>query len=942
MKHFTTVLVFLLLPFAWGCTNKVKPIAKNGVIDLRDWDFEKYGPAHLQGEWLFYWQQLILEGEGVDPIVAPVPSRWTKYKLNGKPLAQSGYGTYKLKVLLPPGLNSKYSLNYFQNMIGSPKNVFVNGTKIIENGLIQKNAEENTYPNKRSFYNSEILSETTPGLESFEIYIQNSNAIGEQNGLLRYPKIGERSEVNKIHEMRMVFNSILIGFFLMLFLYYLAMFLLQRERISYLYFSFISMSLVLINTNLDWVSLYGINFHAVFVIGYGLGFFFPLFMNSVCDKSIRLNKLIYTVFAFGFAGPLVTLIFDLWEKYYFSFFAPHLALSNMFGFTISVLVTFRNWRLQRNLISFCYFLSGFVILPFLINDILYGFLIIQSAFMLNNAFVAIVILQAFILAWSNATVHNDVKILAKELGEFNVKLEEQVALRTTELQQKNQSMSKILENIHQGIFMLDENLVLDPQYSKHLKDIIGEKEIEGKDINSLFLSKTNLSANDVSQAESALLCCVGDSDFTFKLNSDHLPREVILHTYNNEKQLEVSWEPIVVEGKIDKIMVSIREVTEIRRLQKQAATDKANNNKLVEIIECGLGHFSHNIQSIEDYLNKSREIITQLNGNKISMDQLKEIFRNLHTIKGNARSLQLSEIVKFAHELEQLFYKFQQNYESEDQPSESSLLKELDKLKEIILSYQNLYAEKLGGSENEESTSLNLDDMTDKLINVLDKAKKNETGYKQAHDIVHKSLQSLKYKNLSQILRHQLYILQKDANKLEKEIPAIEWGDKPIWVPKEKAYVLGDVFGHLLRNSIDHGIEKPEIRKMKGKKGFGLLRFDISYESNGFTLKFGDDGKGLDLGQLRKKFGKKDNISDSELAELIFESGFSTSAQLSDLSGRGVGMDAVRSFLRKEGGDIRVEFMSEEDSNNLRQFQFVISLPFNIPEFLRKRQERAA
>lgn len=933
------IFAILLLPFASSCRDKVKPIAKNGVIDLRNWDFKKYGSVPLQGEWIFYWKQLIHDSEGSNPIAAKVPSRWTKYKLDGKPLHQSGYGTYKLKVLLPPGLNSTYSLNYYQNMIGSPKKVMINGLKIIENGLIQKNAKENTYPYKRSFYNSEILNDSKSGLDSFEIFVQNSNAIGEQSGLLRYPEIGERSEINKKHEMRIVLNSILCGFFIMLFLYYLAMFLLQRGRIAYLYFSILCMAFVLTNTNLDWVSLYGLNFHTVFVIGYGLAFFFPLFMNSVCDKKMRLNKITYTISTFGFTGPILTLIFDLWEKYYFSFFAPHMALSNILSFSLSVIVTFRNWRYQKNLISFSYFLTGFIVLPFLVNDILYGFLIIQSSFLLNKAFVVVVIMQAFILAWSNALAHNDVKILARKLGNLNIKLEEKVDLRTMELQQKNQSMSKILENIHQGIFMIDENLVIDPQYSNRLTEIIGDKEIDGKNITNFFLSKVNLSAEDVSQAESALMCCVGESDFTFKLNSGHLPREVTLQVHAKQKQLEVSWEPIVIDHKIDKLMVSIREVTEIRRLREQADADKVNNKKLVEIIRCGFDNFSNNINNIDDYLNKSREIIIKLNESKIPQDGVNEIFRNLHTIKGNARSLQLSEIVKHAHESEQILNRIRKNHGSDLFCNEQNILTELDKLKEVIGSYRTLFLEKLGGSENKGNKNINLEDMTDKLISVLDKAKNNENEYKKTHEIVYKSLQQLKYKNLSQILEYQLATLQKDAIKLEKPVPLINWGGTPIWIPKDKSFILSDIFGHLLRNSLAHGLEKPGVRKAKGKPEFGTLNFSATYTEKNISLKFYDDGQGLDMKELRKKQENNHNATDIELAELVFKAGVSTSKQVNDISGRGVGMDAVRSFLRKQDGDIWIEFFNNKDSSDLRPFQFVMVLPFVIPEFLRKSHE---
>ena len=877
MNYILKIFVILGLPFTTSCTNKITPTAKDGVIDLRNWDFKKYGSVPLRGEWQFYWKQLVHEGEGEEPVIVKVPSRWTKYKLEGKSLGQHGYGTFRLKILLPPGLNSTYFLNYYQNMLGSPKKVIINGLEVFKNGLVEENPKENTYTKKRMIFHSEILNNTPKGSESFEILVQNSNAIGEMAGILRYPEIGERQELNTRNEKRAMLNAILIGFFLMLFMYYFAMFLLQKERKSYLYFSLLCFSFVLINHNVDWPDLFGLDFKITFVLGYCLVCSYPLFINSVCDEKVRLNKIIYGIGVYAFLGPFITLVFDTWENYYFSFFVPHLTLFNIMSFSTVTIIAFRNWRLLRNSQSFCYFISCFISIPFFINDILHGLLIIQTAFILNYVFFTVVIMQAFILAWGNATAHNEVKVLAGELGELNVKLEEKVTLRTTELEQKNLSMSKILENIHQGIFMIDENLTIDPQYSSHLTEIIGEKDIGGKDIKTFFLSKTNLNANDLSQIESALMCCLGDPDFTFKLNASHLPRELILQTPTSQKQLEVSWEPIIIDENIDKLMVSIREVTEIRRLKEQAAVNKANNKKLVEIVSCGLGSFSNNIQTMEDYLNKSREIIISLNGRKGSKDQINEIFRNLHTVKGNARSLQLSEVVKYSHETEQMFDKLRKSSGMIGVWDEKKYLMELDRLKDVIASYRELYIEKLGGSEDEENESISLEDMTDKLIKVLDDVDHKQTGYKEAHNIIYKSLRQLKYKNLSQILRQQLAILNKDAHKLGKASPIIDWGDTPIWVPKEKAYVLSDIFGHILRNSIDHGLEKPKARIAKGKKEAGTLSFAVSYSAKSLSLRYSDDGKGLNIRELRKKHNKKDGSSDLDLAELIFESGFSTS-----------------------------------------------------------------
>ena len=505
----------------------------------------------------------------------------------------------------------------------------------------------------------------------------------------------------------------------------------------------------------------------------------------------------------------------------------------------------------------------------------------------------------------------------------------------TKLSDKNQSMAKILENIHQGIFMIDESLLIDPEYSNFLEDILEQREIAGIDIKSAFLSKANLSANDLNQVESALTCCLGEAEFIFRLNEDHLPNELLFQCYGSEKYLELSWEPIITKGKIEKVMVSIRDVTVIRKLQEQAAANKATTKKLVEIIECGIGNFRNNIGVIEEHLQNSLGILTSLNGKVGSLDQVNEIFRNLHTIKGNARSLQLREIVETAHEVEQFFDKLRKRPEGQWNWNESLLRGELIKLNDIISNYHKLYSDRFGSGLGDDNENETLQDSAENLVKIMDKGKNSETDYKEAYDTVHKKLLRLTHKGLAQILRQHMKSLERDAKKLGKEVPTIDWGDMPIWVPKEKSYILNDVFGHLLRNSIDHGLEKPDDRKVKGKPTTGQLRFEVVYSNHQLSLRFGDDGKGLNLAELREKHPKGSQASDKELGELIFKSGLSTSKQVSDISGRGVGLDAVRSFLVKEGGDIWLEFIQEEDADGSRQFQFVLSLPFKIPDFLK-------
>ena len=121
---------------------------------------------------------------------------------------------------------------------------------------------------------------------------------------------------------------------------------------------------------------------------------------------------------------------------------------------------------------------------------------------------------------------------------------------------------------------------------------------------------------------------------------------------------------------------------------------------------------------------------------------------------------------------------------------------------------------------------------------------------------------------------------------------------------------LKDPLLHMIRNALDHGIEAPEIRKSAGKPPVGSIVVRASHEGGNIVIEVSDDGAGLDrqlILQVAKKRGiaaEAEKLSDSDVYQLIFESGFSTASEISDVSGRGVGMDVVRRNVQALRGSV--------------------------------------
>jgi two-component system, chemotaxis family, sensor kinase CheA len=133
-------------------------------------------------------------------------------------------------------------------------------------------------------------------------------------------------------------------------------------------------------------------------------------------------------------------------------------------------------------------------------------------------------------------------------------------------------------------------------------------------------------------------------------------------------------------------------------------------------------------------------------------------------------------------------------------------------------------------------------------------------------------------------------------------------------VDKSVLEMLADPLVHILRNSSDHGVENPEDRKAAGKSETGTIKLEAEHQGSHVRVAITDDGKGLDrdvLGQKAVEKGlttpdKLEQLADEEVFSFIFAAGFSTAAKVSDLSGRGVGMDVVRTNINKLNGSINV------------------------------------
>lgn len=166
---------------------------------------------------------------------------------------------------------------------------------------------------------------------------------------------------------------------------------------------------------------------------------------------------------------------------------------------------------------------------------------------------------------------------------------------------------------------------------------------------------------------------------------------------------------------------------------------------------------------------------------------------------------------------------------------------------------------------------------------------------------------------VSTLLRNLPRTVRDVANNLGKQV-TVNIKDNDAKIDKIVLEGIKDPITHLLRNAIDHGLESPEQRKAKGKPEVGHISIDVKEEGNQVVFIISDDGAGIDVEKIADTALKKNIVSkselesmnDEEIMELIFRSGFSTKENVTDISGRGVGMDVVKSNLTNLRGHVNI------------------------------------
>jgi HPt (histidine-containing phosphotransfer) domain-containing protein len=534
-------------------------------------------------------------------------------------------------------------------------------------------------------------------------------------------------------------------------------------------------------------------------------------------------------------------------------------------------------------------------------------------------------------------IRNNMKMMAV-IAVQNATLEQRVAERTAQLSQKTYDINAMLQNMKLGVSTVIPGNRIHPEYSNYLRTIFSIDDIADKDLLESLFSRSSLGVDTKDQIAVALGAILGEDAMMFDLNGHLLAREMsIQDDAGGRKVVQMDWSPIVNEhGTIEKVLLITQDVTHLRALEESSAYQQEELDTISRIIRISIGKFNEFVDSAAQFIAANRRLLNEARTDvkRRDADTIAALFRNMHTIKGDARTFEFSQITDVAHHAEQTYGRLRKDPQAVWNADE--MLAELDAVEAAIGRYVRVNEEKLGrkGRAADLLTTRGVFVANEQLAQLSAMAAAL-ADQRPGGDLARfrAAIDQLGLISLSRLVSGAVDSLSSLANELHKPTPGVALVNGEIAFNSQFAGALKSCLMHIVRNSLDHGIEAPADRLRAHKPEQGALSFACERRGDRVELHISDDGQGLPLHKLYEKgvasglLKASDHPTPDAVADLIFRSGLSTSAAVTQVSGRGVGMDAVRTFLKEHGAQIRIALRASGEKLGFTPFELIIDIP---------------
>jgi two-component system, chemotaxis family, sensor kinase CheA len=457
----------------------------------------------------------------------------------------------------------------------------------------------------------------------------------------------------------------------------------------------------------------------------------------------------------------------------------------------------------------------------------------------------------------------------QELRQHRENLEQLVEQRTAALQKRNEAMRLVLDNVEQGLATIEPDGTLASERSRVFDTWFGEPQA-----NDSFADQLARSDEPVRLSLKLAWEQVMEGSLPIELAIDQMPRRVEVEgrSYN------LDYKPIVERESLHGALLVASDVTqELARLRSDA-----EQRELLTVFE----RVMQDRGGFIEFFQECEALVTQIVEGTLSDPLL--ALRALHTVKGNCGLYGIGSVVEVTHRLESSIL------DLGTLPSRSDL-------SEFVLAW-GVFAERVRRLLGTEEAVI---EVAYEELEELEAATAVRAPYARLGELLERlKLERgiVRLRRVAEQAKHLAERLGKVGLDVQVEV------DSHVRFPAERWAPFWSAFVHVLRNALDHGIEAPETRTAIGKSAGGLLRLSARVAAQRLSIEISDDGRGIDWERVRIQATQRGlpHTTDQDLVEALFSDGLSLADTVSDVSGRGVGMGAVRDAARALGGNVHV------------------------------------
>ncbi len=495
----------------------------------------------------------------------------------------------------------------------------------------------------------------------------------------------------------------------------------------------------------------------------------------------------------------------------------------------------------------------------------------------------------------------ELQLAKDQLEEYNKNLEKIVAQRTAELREAHNFMSAMINSLDQGLLVFNRDSICLDVYTKACEELF-QQSPAGKHFATVI---GNTSEQDIKTFNQW-----SDIVFSQKIPFDSavgLAPQSIRHgesyTDDNYQVIDLKYFPMLDEQEnINNVVVVATDKTEEARAKEQFINKEKYVEMVLKILQ-NKKHFLTFLKEIENIIHNIKNNLQAVKDGTIPFSA--ELFMiDFHTMNGGFG-------IYSAYTMQQLARKIEGELVEQKEMSKEENTKFLTQLEKYIEEFEQEYTNYL--KECEVIFGEDLNNARNSIT--IEKSYVEELQYKLfADDKDAKVFFETYFINIP-IKEHfvpYINLVENLQTKLGKQINPLKFIGADLRVKPNQYLDFYQSLVHLFRNCCDHGIETPDERTEKGKEAAGTILIETQQTANELIIKISDDGRGIDPQKIREKLKELDpdqsydHIPDDKIIYQIFEPHFSTAAELTSVSGRGVGMSAIKEVVENYRGTIEV------------------------------------